>query len=216
MATECIIHLMEQRVEKSRRYTLEEYNELETNSDQRYEYYGGEVIAMAGGSPAHALIILNVGGEMRARLKGTACRAYSNELRIRIPGTPLHLYPDASVICGSLELDPNETPARTALNPRLLVEVLSPSTERRDKGEKFRRYLQIDSLEEYVLVYQDRPRVESYYRQNGGTWLFSAAAGIDASADLRSLKIQLPLGEIYAGVSFPPVADSLEAPEDDL
>jgi Uma2 family endonuclease len=201
---------MEQAIVQHRRYSLEEYNQLEANSEQRYEYYGSEVVAMAGGSPEHALIILNVGGEMRTRLKGTPCRAYSNELRIRIPGTPLHLYPDASVICGPIQLDPDETPARTALNPRLLVEVLSPSTERRDKGEKFRRYLQIDSLEEYVLVYQDHPRIESYFRQNGGTWLFSAAAGLDASVELRSLKIFVTLAEIYAGVNFKPLVDSLE------
>jgi Uma2 family endonuclease len=206
---------MEQSVSQHRRYTLEEYYQFEAGSEQRYEYYGGEIVAIAGGSPEHALIILNVGGEMRTRLKGSSCRAYSNELRIRIPGTPLHLYPDASVICGALQLDPDETPARTALNPRLLVEVLSPSTERRDKGEKFRRYLQIETLEEYVLVYQDRPRVESYFRQNGGTWLFSAAVGIDVSVELRSLKIQIPLAEIYAGVTFGPDVDLVEDPEEE-
>lgn len=92
----------------------------------------------------------------------------------------------------------------TVLNPRLVVEVLSPSTEAFDRGEKLDRYRQIESLEEYVLVVQDRPDVQAFFRQPDGTWLFTAAAGLESTIQLRSLEIELPLGEVYTGITFPP------------
>ena len=108
------------------------------------------------------------------------------------------------MICGPIQLDPKDPTKTTATNPRVLVEVLSPTTEGYDRGEKFRRYLTIDSLEEYVLVSQSIPRIETFFRQEGGAWLFRHAVGLDAIVTIRSLQIELPLSEVYAGIEFPP------------
>jgi len=187
------------------RLTLAEYFEAEETALEKHEFHDGEILAMAGGGGDHSLIILNVMGELRNRLKGKPCLAYESNLRIRVPRHPYCTYPDGSVICGSRETDPKDKSGQTFTNPRLIVEVLSPSTEAYDRGEKFSRYRDIDSFQEYVLVTQTTPRVEVFFRQPEGTWLFAPYSGIEAVAKLRSLDITLPLAEIYAGVSFPPV-----------
>jgi Uma2 family endonuclease len=106
------------------------------------------------------------------------------------------------VICGPVQKDPEDITGQTATNPRLIVEVLSPSTEAYDRGEKFRFYREIESLEEYVLISQNDARVETFFRQADGTWLFSAFNGIHSKATLRSLGVELPLAEVFAGVEF--------------
>lgn len=186
-----------------RRYTIEEYLRLERDSIQKHEFDDGEILAMAGGSPEHALIVLNVGGEIRDRLKGGRCRAYSGDLRVRLSGRPKYVYPDVTVICGEVVLDPDDPARQTATNPRLLVEVLSPSTETYDRKAKFDRYRDIESFREYVLVSQDEARVETYYRKPDGSWQFDVTTGLEAVAHLRSLDIDLPLVEVYASVEFP-------------
>lgn len=160
------------------------------------------MLLMAGGSADHSLIAANVIGELRSRVQGKPCRVYDSNLRVRIPKTVLYTYPDATVICGPRQIDPDDPTGETILNPRVIVEVLSPSTEAYDRGEKFGRYRQLDSLEEYVLVSQLTPRVEVFYRQGDGTWLFDAASELTATARLRSLKIELPLADVYAGIEF--------------
>ena len=184
------------------RCTPEEYLRRERQAVEKHEYYHGEVIAMSGGAPDHSLIISNVNGELRSRLKGKPCRAYESNLRIRIPRTTLYTYPDASVICGGLQFDPLDTRRETVLNPTLIVEVLSPSTEAWDRGGKFDNYQQIESLREYVLVSVAKPRVEVFLRQPDGTWTYSVAAGADSVARLNSVGLELPLAEVYSGVEF--------------
>ena len=117
------------------------------------------------------------------------------------------MYPDVPVVCGPSEYDPRDPDRRTIVNPRLIVEVLSPTTEGFDRGQKFERYMQLPALQEYVLVTQDRPRVESLLRQGDGTWSFTHAVGIDATLRLRSMDIDLPSAEVYANVTFPTPAD---------
>ena len=185
------------------RYTVSEYLHREQESLERHEYLDGEMLLMAGGSADHSLITANVIGELRSRLRGHPCRVYDSNLRVRITKTVLYTYPDASVICGSRQIDPDDPTGQTILNPRVIVEVLSPSTEAYDRGEKFGRYRQLDSLEEYVLVSQLTPRIEMFFRQSDGTWLFDAASELTATAKLRSLKIDLPLTDVYAGIEFP-------------
>ena len=161
------------------------------------------MLLMADGSADHSLIVANVIRHLGNRLDGKPCRVYDSNLRVRITKTVLYTYPDASVICGSRQIDPDDSAGQTILNPRVIVEVLSPSTEAYDRGEKFGRYRQLDSLEEYVLVSQLTPRVEMFFRQGDGTWLFDAASELTGTAKLRSLKIDLPLADVYAGIEFP-------------
>jgi len=125
-------------------------------------------------------------------------------LRVRLASSVQYTYPDASVICGEARFDALDPDRRTVINPRVLIEVLSPSTELFDRGEKLRRYLEIESLEEYVMVSQNEPRVETLFRQPEGAWLLMTASGPDGIARLRSLGVDLPLSEIYSGVEFPP------------
>ena len=166
---------------------------------------------MAGGTGEHSLVVANVIGELRNRLRGKPCHVYDSNLRIRIPRTVLYTYPDATVICGPRQKDPNDPSGETFTNPRLIVEVLSPSTEGYDRGEKFERYRSLDSLEEYVLVSQGTARVETYFRQEHGTWLLTPFSGLEAVARLRCLEIDLPLGEVYAGVEWPGGGGGAEA-----
>jgi Uma2 family endonuclease len=187
-----------------RRYTIQEYLRMEYDAEQRHEYYDGEIVAMAGGTPRHSLIISNIIGEVRQRLKGGPCHVYEANLRVRIPNTKLYVYPDATVICGATEHDADDMKRQTVTNPKLIVEVLSPTTEHLDYGPKFRRYLECPTLDEYVLVTQDQPHVQSYFRQPEGRWLFTPVMEFERTIKLHSLGIELPLSEIYAGVEFPP------------
>jgi Uma2 family endonuclease len=190
-------------LEETRRYTIEEYLRNEQDSSQRHEYYNGEIVAMAGGSPEHSLIIANIVGEVRNRLKGSPCRIYEGNLRVKIPRSRFYVYPDATIVCGELQRDPNDRSNQTIVNPRAVVEVLSPSTEHLDYGRKFRQYLQFETLTEYVIVAQDAPHVETYFRQPEGTWLFTPVSDLTRSIPIRSVKIDLPLAEVYAAVEFP-------------
>jgi Uma2 family endonuclease len=204
---------MEPPVEKKLRYTLAEYLEMEKTAVEKHEFYEGEIRSLSckplghsgrdGGMINHSLIMVNVIGEMRNRLKGKPCKVFDSKLRVRIPGKVLYISPDLSVIRGSIQKDPDDTTGQTVVNPRLIVEVLSPTTEAYDRGEKFRFYREIESLEEYVLISQSSARVETFYRQADGTWLFSAFAGIESKATLRSLEIELSLAEVFEGVEFP-------------
>lgn len=197
-------------LEPTRRMTVEEYLELEARSPEiKYEYRNGVIVdmreglAMAGGSGDHGLITVNVSGELRSRFKGSDCRAYSGDVRVRIPRKTLYTYPDVSVACGEAHFETGPFGGQTLLNPRLIVEVLSPSTELYDRGEKFALYREIPSLREYVLVSQSVPRIETYFRRDDGGWSFGPYEGIAAAAKLLSVNIDLPLGEVFSGVEFP-------------
>jgi Uma2 family endonuclease len=199
------------RSAEPRRCTLEEYFELERNSSEKFEYRDGavvnlsETVGMAGGSLAHSQITANIVAAIGAGLKGGPCRVYSGDLRIRIPRKVLWAYPGASVICGKPEVESIPGIGDTATNPKVIVEVLSPSTESYDRGDKFARYREIPSLRDYVLVAQHEPRVEVFSRSEDGAWSFVPVAVMQAPAVLRSLALELPLADIYAGVEFPPV-----------
>lgn len=182
---------------------------MEYDAEQRHEYYDGEIVAMAGGTPQHSLIITNILAGLHTRLKGSPCQVYDSNLRVRVPKSRLFVYPDATVVCGATQHDPEDVNRQTITNPKLIVEVLSPSTEHLDYGPKFRRYLECPTLDEYVLVTQDQPHVQSYFRQPEGRWLFTPVMKIELTMKLRSLGIELPLSEIYAGVEFPPPAHPL-------
>lgn len=191
---------------EKQRYTVSEYLAFERTAEVRHEYRNGEILAMAGGSYNHSLILANLIRELGNALKGKPCRALESNLRVKIPRTPLYTYPDATVICGDPQFDASDAGMETITNPRALFEVLSPTSEAYDRGEKFTRYRQMESLQEYVLVSQDSPHVQVFVKQEGATWLFTAFSGLDAKARIGGLEIDIPLREIYAGIQFPPEA----------
>lgn len=180
--------------------TAEEYLALERQAETRSEYIEGEMVAMTGGTSGHSLVTMNLGGLLWQQLRQGSCRVYSGDLRIWIPEAEVYFYPDLSVVCGEPRFA--DGTQDNLLNPILIVEVLSPSTESYDRGRKFESYQLLDSLKEYVLVAQDRPRVEHYLRQDGHVWLYTEVSGLDSSASLTSVGCQLPLAEIYERVAF--------------
>lgn len=177
-----------------------EYLEHERVATIKSEYYAGEVFAMAGASRRHNSITGNMFAALYNKLADSSCRPFLSDQRIRISELDLGTYPDLSVVCGKLEGDKVDTEAIT--NPRVLVEVLSDSTESYDRGKKFDFYRQIDSLEEYVLVSQQEPIVERFKRQPNGDWLLTVYKGLDATLNLTSIQTELCLMDIYRFVDW--------------
>jgi len=175
--------------------SYEQYRAAEQGSAIRHEYLNGEIFAMAGGTPEHAALAMAIGGELLNALRGKPCRVYSADLRVRIVETGLTTYPDLSVVCDKLETDPEDPHA--VLNPVVLVEVLSESTEAYDRGAKAAHYRRIPSLREYVLVSQLEPQIEVYRRNERGLFeLVEARRG--QRAPLTSLGIELDVDAVYA------------------
>jgi len=184
------------------RLTPEQYLEAERSAEFRHEYYNGHIYAMSGGSFRHAQIIGNLTAELHTALKTRPCSVVSNDLRLRVSPGGLYTYPDVIVICGDPRFADDQRD--TLVNPALIVEVLSPSTEAYDRGFKSAQYRMVESLEEYALVSQAEPRVEVFRRQAGAHWLLSEAIGLEAVCRFESLDCAVPLAEIYAKVTFGP------------
>ena len=177
-----------------------EYLRRERLSEFRSEYFAGEMFAMAGGSFRQSLIKLNVGAEFRSALKGKTFIACDSDLRIKVSASGLYTYPDASVICEPVEFEDEHRD--TVLNPVLLVEVLSPSTEAYDRGKKFEHYRRISSLRDYLLISQDAPHIEHFHRNENQTWTLTDINGMEAKVDIASLGISVQLREVYDKVDF--------------
>jgi Uma2 family endonuclease len=177
--------------------TFDDYLRVEEDSVIRHEFLDGRIWAMAGGTPAHARMCANVITLLGIGLAARRCSVYTTDLRIRVRATGLATYPDVSVICGHVELDPDDPKRHTALNPNLLVEVLSPSTEEYDRSEKLEHYKQIqkeiESLQEVVLVSHDEPRI-SVWRRTGSRW--SVTEHVDGVISL-AIGCDLPIAAIY-------------------
>jgi Uma2 family endonuclease len=183
------------------RITAAEYLAFERQAESKHEFINGQIVAMAGTSPEHSLIVMNVGAELRSRLRARGCRTYSSDLRVKISPTGSYVYPDVTVVCGTPELE--EAHLKTLLNPTLIVEVLSPSTETFDRGDKFDHYRMLTSLREYILVAQDKVRVERYVRQQeSDDWLLTVFRDPGASVALLGGACEVPLSEVYAFVEF--------------
>lgn len=180
-------------------YSVEAYLELERQTGHKYEYENGEVFAMAGGTVAHSLISTNITSELRYFLKKKHCTAYNSDLKIAV-SEEKYRYADASVICSPVEYD-DENP-EAAKNPVLIVEVLSDSTAAYDRGEKFRKYRQISSFKEYVLIEQHFPFVEVFYKADEKTWQYRVYEQLDQSVQLSSIEVEISMSEIYAGIVF--------------
>lgn len=183
------------------KYTLEEYMELDKNSEEKYEFFDGEVFAMAGGSSSHSRLSMDIGSLFNQKLKSRNCEAFSSDMRVKVPDALPYRYPDISVVCGEPvfeELNGQEM----LVNPVLIVEVLSPSTAAYDLKDKFSAYQSIDSFREYLVVSQDRPQVIQHIRQSKGRWLRIEVEGLDKDVMLESVNLTLPLSEIYERVKF--------------
>lgn len=189
----------------ARRYTLEEYLELDRTSEERLEFWDGEVFCMSGGSRAHDRILVNCIVHLSAKLDSLKCRVFSSDMKIKVPTAPPYRYADVSALCGEEQFE-KVGGVDALINPQLIVEVLSPSTEAYDRGEKFTHYKSIPTLREYLLVAQHRAHVTRLYKQDDGKWIHTEADDLTATLTLDSLGCDLPLGEIYRGVSFDPPA----------
>ncbi|MET0623924.1 MAG: Uma2 family endonuclease [Pyrinomonadaceae bacterium] len=184
-----------------RRYTLEEYLELDRTSEERLEFWNGEVFCMSGGSQAHDRILVNCIVRLSAKLDSSKCRVFSSDMKIKVPAAPPYRYGDVSALCGEAQFE--KVGGMDALtNPQLIVEVLSPSTEAYDRGEKFTHYKSIPTLREYLLVAQHRPHVTRLFKQDDVTWIHTEANELTAALTLDSLGCELPLCEIYRDVNF--------------
>lgn len=176
--------------------TLEEYQQLEEETGQRYEYHNGEVFAMAGGEPKHSAIGGNTITILNQLLRERNCNVFNSDQKVRIESIKRSLYPDVSVTCGPVERSEEDTKAIT--NPVLLVEVLSDSTASYDQGNKFKYYSKLPSLQEYVLVSQHEPSVQIFYRASSTDfWQMTWVEGLSQSIHLQSLDIEVSLQVLY-------------------
>jgi Uma2 family endonuclease len=183
-----------------KRITPEEYLEFERNAEVKSAFLDGELFAMSGATREHSIIVVNVVTELNVQLRERNCEVHGLDLRVKVSQTGLYTYPDVAVICGDLKFEDQHLD--TLLNPDLIVEVLSNSTESYDRGKKFAHYRSIDSLRGYVLISQTEYRIERFYRQEGGSWLYSENTDSKGSIELMSVGCRLSLARVYDKVDF--------------
>ena len=188
-------------VNPQKRYTLEEYLELDRKAEERLEYWRGEIFNMSGASAAHSQIETNLIFHLRTKLAERNCRVFAANMRLKVPTAPPYRYGDFSALCGEAQYE-KIGGVDALVNPALVVEVLSTSTESYDRGEKFTQYKSIPSLSEYLLIDQYRPHVTQFVRQPDGAWLQREFSELGATFKLKSLDCEISLGEIYQEVVF--------------
>lgn len=182
------------------RFSEAEYLALESNSEIKHEYFHGEIFAMSGASPEHDRIFGNVFINLGVQLRGKPCEPFSSDIRVRI-SSRIYTYPDISVVCREAEFTPDNSPSLA--NPTLIIEILSPSTESYDRGTKFQNYQTLESLQEYVLIAQDKARIETFIRNADNAWIFRQALGLEATIDLASIQCSLALADVYERITLP-------------
>jgi Uma2 family endonuclease len=182
--------------------TEEEYLAIDRAAEVRSEFLDGEMWAMSGGSMWHSQLAMNISGELYNALRGTNCRTFTSDLRVRVMPRRMYAYPDVTVVCGKPLLADDRQDI--LVNPTAIFEVLSPTTEKYDRGTKFRYYLNIDTLKDYILVDQFAMRVEQYTRGTAGAWTFRACQQPQDELKIDSIGVALPLARIYDRVELPP------------
>jgi Uma2 family endonuclease len=185
-----------------RKYTLEEYFELERSTNERLEYWNGEIYSMSGGSEEHDQIEGNTYLTLRLALRERQCRVFTANMRIKVPSLPPYRYGDVSALCGQPIFE-KIGGVDTLTNPALIIEVLSESTEAYDRGDKFTHYKSIPTLREYLLIAQHRPHITQYVKQEDGSWGYREVNDLSASLHLPSVDCVLDLREVYRHVIFP-------------
>jgi len=179
-------------------YTPEEYLNIERNAEYKSEYFNGEIFAMSGASRRHNLITGNVFAALHSQLRKRGCEVYMNDMRVKVSSAGLYTYPDVAAVCDVPQFD--DTQNDTLLNPNIIVEVLSKSTEVYDRGTKFAMYRKLDSLAEYLMIHQDKYHAEHYLRQPGNLWLFSEYTNPEDIFFMQSVECELKLEDIYEKV----------------
>jgi Uma2 family endonuclease len=182
------------------RITPEEYLALERKAEIKSEYLDGEMFAMSGATFEHITIVVNITTEINTQLIDRPCRVFATDLRVKVSSTGLYTYPDIVAVCEEPQNEDDHFD--TLLNPQLIIEVLSESTEGYDRGKKFAHYRMIKSLREYVLVSQTECRIEKYSRQEGGNWLYRECSDPEGSIELPSVACRLSLSRVYHKVDF--------------
>lgn len=183
-------------------YSLEEYVELEKNSEERLEYFEGNVWSMAGASPPHEEIVVNLSTELKNKLRGRGCRIFGSNLRVKVPVYKPYRYPDATALCGEPVYE-DYYGLQVLINPQLIVEILSPSTEAFDLNDKFTYYKSIETFSEYLLISQNAPHIILYTKQDETAWLHREYNSLDAEIYLSSLDCKISVAEIYDRIEFP-------------
>ncbi|MDQ3089185.1 MAG: Uma2 family endonuclease [Acidobacteriota bacterium] len=183
------------------KYNLQEYFEIERDSEEKFEFWDGNIWSMAGASPPHERIVVNVGGHLRELFRGRGCSVFGSNLKVKVPIYPPYRYPDLSVYCGEGIYETMDG-LEVLTNPQMLIEVLSPSTEAFDRGDKFRYYKSIPSFTEYLLVAANRPVITQYIKQNETEWIQREAIGLDGKLILQTFEIEILLSEVYLDVEF--------------
>jgi Uma2 family endonuclease len=189
------------------KYSLEEYFEIERNSEERFEYWDGSVWLMAGASPEHERIVSNAIFHLRMILE-RGCSVFGSNLKVKVPAYSPYRYPDLSVYCGQGIFETIDG-LDVLTNPQMLIEVLSPSTEAFDRGEKFTYYKSIESFTEYLLVATNRPFVTQFIKQAENEWIQREATGPDGKLFLETFGVEILLSEIYLDVEFPEPSQNL-------
>ena len=180
----------------------QEYLRLERQAEYKSEYLNGEIFAMSGASRKHNLLTTNISASLNQQLRGRPCEVYASDMRVKVRATGLYTYPDVVVVWGEPQLE--DEYLDTLLNPTVLVEVLSTSTERYDRIAKTSYYRTLDSLQEHLLVSQDEIRVEQYAKQADGTWLLMEHRSLDSNVELQSIGCTLALRDVYDKVEIDP------------
>ena len=184
------------------RYTPEQYLERDRKADHRSEYVNGEILAMAEASREHNRITLNIGTSLTIQLRGRSCEPFTSDLRVKGRTTGSYLFPDAVVGCGPLEFE--DSSLDILLNPVVIVEVLSPTTEAGDRSWKFAHYRRLPTLTDYVMLSQYQPFAEHYARQSDDQWVLTELSGLEAVLRLPFIGCELPLSAVYERVEFAP------------
>ena len=187
-------------IQPTPRVTPEEYLARERKAETKSEYFDGEIFAMSGASPAHVLIVTNIVRELSGQLRPRDCTVYSTDLRVKVSATGLYTYPDVVVVCGAPRFEDEQKD--TLVNPKVIVEVLSKSTQDYDRGAKFEQYRTLESFTEYVLIAQDKAHVEHFVRQPDGRWLLAETNRLDDRIALETIAAHLALADVYEKVEL--------------
>lgn len=188
------------------KYTLAEYFELERESEEKWEFWNGHIWCMSGASFTHEDIVANLISSLTGLLP-EGCRVSGSNVKVKVPIYPPYRYPDLTIVCGKRESE-MMSGLEVLLNPQVIIEVLSPSTERFDRGAKFTYYKSIPSLREYILIATEIPFVSHFVKKSENGWLNRDIEGMQASLNLPTLDVDVPLSEVYRDIEFPEQVDT--------
>lgn len=188
-----------------RRYTEAEYLAIERDVETKHEFFRGEIFAMSGASRQHNQITFNLALCLGQQLVDRDCTAFITDMRVNVEQATLYTYPDAVITCNEPRFLDKEVD--TLLNPQVVIEVLSDSTEKYDRGKKFELYRQLTTLREYILISQDHAHIDRFALNEQGQWVLNDATGLEASIELTAINCRLPLADVYAKVEFEPTPE---------